>query len=249
MHYDGTAFAMGNTITILDKETDEPVERNYEISPQDFELMNKIYPSEERCSRSLDSQIGQKNDEIRKSSLKVASLDKQHERNNLQSTNNDVKSWILVLNTRYFSNISLIIDGKGQSKEIGFNFESGTEVRSSCSIVWHGKMFVFGGFNLKRQISVVDECKLTKKGELPFDMSLGTCAQRDNREVFICFEDWNDSSTWKNCHRSNGPLEAFSQLSNSTHDHRLTRIAVTSGKYSPLFNLVFTLLRIPYRCW
>ena len=55
MHYDGTAFAMGNTITILDKETDEPVERNYEISPQDFELMNKIYPSDERCSRSLES--------------------------------------------------------------------------------------------------------------------------------------------------------------------------------------------------
>ena len=229
MHYPGTAFAISNTLTILDKKTGELVERNYEISPQDFEFLNKIYPSDETCPGSLESQIGQRTAEIRESTDKRPSLDKQRNEINLQSTNNGAKSSILILNNRYFLNVPLIIDGKGQSKEIEFNFQSGTEVRSSCSIVWLGRMFVFGGFNYKRQISLVDECKLTKKGELPFDMFLGTCAQRDNREVFICFEDWNYSPTWKNCHRSNGPLEAFSQLPSSIYDHRLTRIAVTSG--------------------
>ena len=239
MHYPGTAFAMGNTLTILEKKTDEPVGRNYEISPQDFELLKKIYPSDESCSASLKSQIGRKNDEIRKSAEMMTYLDKQHD---------DVKSWILILNTKYFLNVPLIVDGKGQSKEIGFSFESGTEVRSSCSIVWLGRMFVFGGFNYKRQISLVDDCKLTKKGELPFDMFLGTCAQRDNREVVICFEDHYDPSTWKNCHRSNGPLEAFSKIPNSTYDHRFTRIAITSSKPGLMLNLVL-LFRLPHRCW
>ena len=93
-------------------------------------------------------------------------------------------------------------------------------------------MFVFGGYTTShtRQILVVDQCELTKKGELPFEMTRGACAQRDNREVFICFEDVWDESTSKNCHRSTGPLEVFSKLPDSTYDHRQTRIAVTSGK-------------------
>ena len=138
------------------------------------------------------------------------------------------KSWILVLNTFSSSNVPLLIDGKGRSKEIGFN--SGTKVDRSCSIVWRGKMFVFGGHKYNRQISVVDQCQLTKKGVLSFKMNKGACAQRDNREVFICFEHSFDSSTWKHCYRSNSPLEAFSEMPSSTYDHRMTRIAVTSGK-------------------
>ena len=158
------------------------------------------------------------------------------------------KSWILVLNTFSSSNVPLLIDGKGRSKKIGFNFGSGTEVDYSCSIVWRGKMFVFGGRKYKRQISVVDDCQLTKKGKLPFNMTSGACAQRDNQEVFICFENYSDSSTWKNCHRSNGPLEAFSKLPSSTYDHRDTRIAVTSSKPNLVLNIVL-LFRVPYRCW
>ena len=69
MHYAGTDFAADNEFTIIDKKTDEPVERNYEISPQDFELLNKIYPSDERCSGSLESQIGQRNDKIQTSTV------------------------------------------------------------------------------------------------------------------------------------------------------------------------------------
>ena len=143
------------------------------------------------------------------------------------------KSWILVLNTHSSSKAPLLIDGKGRSKEVEFSFGSGTEQRGSCSIVWRGKMFVFGGHKYERQISVVDECKLTKKGELSFDMNTGACAQRDDREVLICFEHWWDSSTNKNCRRSNGPLEYFSKLSKSTYDHRWTSIAAISGKPCP----------------
>ena len=148
------------------------------------------------------------------------------------TTTTPTDTWILVLNTYSSYNVPLIIDGRGQSKEIGFNYGSGTEVENSCSIVWRGQMVVFGGKNYKRQISVVEGCKLTNIGELPFLMELGgACAQRDDAEIFVCFEDyWGHDSSYKDCHYSTGPLEEFSKLPSSTYDHQNTRIAVTSGK-------------------
>ena len=97
-------------------------------------------------------------------------------------------------------------------------------------------MFIFGGKHKEytKQILVVDQCKLTKVGELSFEMLDGACAQREDKEVFICFENIGDSKTWKKCRRSNGPLEDFEQLPSSNYTHRATRIAVTSGKSSLL---------------
>ena len=143
--------------------------------------------------------------------------------------------WILVLNTGnpYVNTqnpVPLIINGKGDSKEIGFNFEDKTQVHGSCSIVWQGLMYIFGGLSLKRQISVVDQCKLTSKGELQFDMSFGACAQRENDEIYICFENQQNMATAQNCRRAFSPLGTFSKLPNSIYTHRRTRIAVTSGK-------------------
>ena len=158
------------------------------------------------------------------------------------------EKWILVLNTRKPSNVPIVIDpfGRRKSKEIGFTYGSGTQARGSCSLIWHGKMFLFGGFPNGRQISVVDGCQLVKKGNLSFLMNGGACATREN-EIFICFENWDDKSTWRNCHRSSGPLETFSKLAHSTHNHRQTRIAVTTGKQ--LFKFVLLLLsRVSYRC-
>ena len=156
--------------------------------------------------------------------------------------------WILVLNKK---NPPLIIDGKGKSKEIGFNFEDNTEVFGSCSIVWLGQIFILGGSSFKRQISVVDECKLKFKGELEFDMYYGACAQRDNQEVLICFENGNFPATCKTCHRANGPLETFSELSSSTYPHARTSIAVTSGEhYDTLISFSETnILRLSNCCW
>ena len=138
-------------------------------------------------------------------------------------------NWILVLST--FSQIPVIIDGNGQSKEIGFTFGDKTEVSGSCSIVWQGKMYMLGGYNYRRQISFVDQCQLKSIGELEFDMNHGACAQRNDVEVYICFENSDDPGTTKNCHRSNGPLDSFTKLQSSTYAHGLTRIAVTSGKF------------------
>ena len=159
-------------------------------------------------------------------------------------------TWILVSNTKEPCNVPMIIDGKGRSKETAFAYGPETQAYSSCSIIWNGQMFLFGGYPNYRTISVVDGCQLRKKGELSFKMNSGTCAQRDNVEIFICFEVWNDKSTWKNCHHSTGPLEAFSKLPSSTYEHRETNIAVNSGKLCLLFKLVlYQIFRVPIRCW
>ena len=167
---------------------------------------------------------------------------------NTTTTTAALANWILVLNEFEFGNVPLIIDGKKKSKDIEFSKGLWTEVKESCSIVWLGKMFVFGGWEYKGQISVVDECRLSNRGKLPFDMYRGACAQRDNREVFICFENYWDKSTNKNCHRSIGPLEVFTKLPSSTYDHRSTRIAVTTGKPGHRSTKVL-FFRLPYRPW
>ena len=100
-------------------------------------------------------------------------------------------------------------------------------VGRSCSIVWKGEMFLYGGHN-NRQIATVNKCRLKQlKSKLDFDMESGTCAQRDNAEIFICF--WNEVEGHKNCRRSHGPIEKFSPLPESNHFHLGSRIAVTSG--------------------
>ena len=125
----------------------------------------------------------------------------------------------------------LVIDGKGQSREAGFKFGHGTEAHGSCSIVWLGKMYVFGGRNYYRQISIVDQCQLTSIGELPFDMRIGACAQRNNAEIFICFEDaFVKAELCRDCYRTTGPLENFAKMPSSIYSHAESHIGVTSGK-------------------
>ena len=95
-------------------------------------------------------------------------------------------------------------------------------------------MYVFGGANVdlwSSQISVVNDCKLKPIKKLFFTMRYGACAQRNDAEVFICFEDKTGRLTWKNCHRATGPLGSFTEVQKSTFGHGGTRIAATSGKW------------------
>ena len=122
-------------------------------------------------------------------------------------------------------------EGKEMARFIsGFEFGDDTDTSGSCSIVWRGKMHLFGGNYHRRQISVVDKCQLTRIGNLTFDMYLGACAQRDGEEVFICFGTYTDPAETRKCRRAIGQLQSFTDIPNSAHNHGLSRIAVTSGK-------------------
>ena len=139
---------------------------------------------------------------------------------------------MLVLNTKTTSAVPLVIDGKGQSRKTGIKFIGDTEAHASCSVVWKGKMYLFGGTNHNYQISVVDQCqvKLIDKHKLEFYMDHGACAQRHDAEVFICFEDFNQDDKCKNCYRSKSPFKKFKKMPSTSYNHGGTHIAVTSGK-------------------
>ena len=81
---------------------------------------------------------------------------------------------------------------------------------------------------------VIDKCTVKIKGQLDFPVKYGGCAQRDDKEIFLCFTNFAnwDSTTNKICYRSTGPFEKFSEIASSTYHHKWTSIATTSGEFS-----------------
>ena len=174
-------------------------------------------------------------------------------------TAEEINSWILVLSTSTSSNVPIVIDGSGQKKKLGFSYQSrddsipltpnnpgssmGTGVSLSCSVVWKGDMYVFGGVYHERQVSMVDRetCELRFLSELmSVDMSTnfefydGGCAQRNNQNVFLCFSAPNRKDCWESGH----PDGNFIKLQSSTYSHASTRIAVTSGETCKVLKFV-----------
>ena len=69
---------------------------------------------------------------------------------------------------------------------LGIDIE--TAVYHSCSVSWKNKMLIFGGSaNEKRQIAEIKDCKITKVGELDFDLDFGTCTGKLH-QLFIIDE-------------------------------------------------------------
>ena len=80
------------------------------------------------------------------------------------------------------------------------------------------------------QISMVDECTLKAVGQLAFNHWYGGCANVNNRLIYLCFNSL-DSDDYKKCRYSTSPLGEFKQISDSIHNHRLTRIAADECKF------------------
>ena len=135
---------------------------------------------------------------------------------------------VLILNTRN-SNNAVITDGNGKEEypadDFFFMFGNNTEVYRSCSVTWHGELFIFGGVNDQKQISKLNGCKLERVGNLSFEHYQGACATVNDREIYLCF-DWN--STTK-CRKANEPMGIFEEIKPSDYDHKRTRIGASSG--------------------
>ena len=86
-------------------------------------------------------------------------------------------------------------------------------------------MHVFGGSKNKRQISRLNGLKLEYIGSLSFDHQFGGCvAVKD--EIYICF----GTAPYSECRRAIGPLDAFTEISNSIYSHRDAKISASNGK-------------------
>jgi len=83
-----------------------------------------------------------------------------------------------------------------------FTYETGSYY--SCSATINGQMMIFGGnlgYSYSNQISLVENCRLTRIGSLPIRFSGGACntfQRSDGRsETLLCFARNGES----NCHR------------------------------------------------
>ena len=113
-----------------------------------------------------------------------------------------------------------------------FDYGTDTEVFYSCSINWQGDMYLYGGTSEKRQVSLVEQCQLTRVSTLSFDLRYGACTNINNEEVVLCF-DYSDN---KKCWKSSNPEGPFSSIADSLKNHRQTRIANDQGKLTFRFN-------------
>ena len=86
----------------------------------------------------------------------------------------------------------------------------------------------FGGgdSSSNRQIAEVIDCSLIQTGQLTFDHEFGTCATNGN-VILLCFNDNYDD--YSKCREAAAPLEQFTELASSAHDHYRSRIASSDG--------------------
>ena len=133
---------------------------------------------------------------------------------------------ILAINTNDGNKRAYSIDSHGGYEKLDFYFGYSTEVYSSCSLQWKNNNYVFGGWDEKGQVSMVNGNRLERKGTLSFDFSSGGCTVLNQFTIVLCFDYIEDDV----CRQSNDPLGSFTKLPNSTYSHGETRIASFDSK-------------------
>ena len=138
-------------------------------------------------------------------------------------------SAVLVLNHPFesFSNVPIITNGNGLVEYPVIVYDKNTEVYQSCSVIWHGELFIFGGYLMDTQISKLTGCKLERIATLPFQHRFGACGIVNENTFFLCFND--NKNDYKKCRTSTQPTGDFSEIAASKHDHRWTRIGTSPG--------------------
>ena len=96
----------------------------------------------------------------------------------------------------------------------------------ACSINWQNELYILGGARHKRQIIRLFDHRLKRVGDLSFDLRSGTCSMMQNT-LYLCF-DYDDS---RRCRWSTGPLNQFSEVALSTHNHRFSQISCSNSKF------------------
>ena len=107
--------------------------------------------------------------------------------------------------------------------------DANAEAYRACALTWHNSFFVFGGDRNRRQISQVVDEKLKIIGTLGFEFHKGACYVMGSDTIWLCF-NYNDSNDYKRCRVGLNPLELFTQVQQSTYEHRAAKIAASNCK-------------------
>lgn len=158
--------------------------------------------------------------------------------------NGEKESAILMLSTYNDKNLPMVISLKGPyDDQLEFVYEENTAVKYSCAAILNDEMYVFSGPTLRKsqevdtykQISKVEDCKLKRVGELPFERNTfvegGYCGTflfpEDEYRVMLCFYDGEG----KKCMSYEG-TNFDTQFPESTHRHSFVK-ALTSYRGKP----------------
>ena len=125
----------------------------------------------------------------------------------------------------------MMTDLDGRAAPANFTFgEHSTEVNESCSVLFKGIAYIFGGSNQKQQISRVENCQLRRVGGLDFDFKDGACAATASK-IYLCFRADMD---FKSCQTGNDPTGIFEHIAESNFEHQYTRIAAGPSEINRL---------------
>ena len=81
---------------------------------------------------------------------------------------------------------------------------------------------------------MVDDCSLKLVGQLAFKHFYGSCANVDDRLVYLCFNADNSADyphEFEKCRYSTSPLGEFLEINDSNNAHRYSRIATDNCKF------------------
>lgn len=131
-----------------------------------------------------------------------------------------------MINTATEENVPALFDAHGRFSELSaFKFEDGTGSWKSCSVLFQGRMMIFGGdsqSNYKSQISEVGSCSLQLVGQLPMEFHEGGCNLFNSvagvPEILLCFPGDDKAG----CHSYDGQNIVRSLSTN--HDHGATSV-------------------------
>ena len=125
---------------------------------------------------------------------------------------------------------AMFINERGNQQEVAcFEKEGSTDAFYSCGINWQNRLYIFGGWFQRRQISLLSGRKLNRISSLTFDHASSGCSVMGD-EIYLCFNagSWSDS---KVCRKTTGPLEAFSKVLSSNFDHFGIQISSSNSKF------------------
>ena len=120
--------------------------------------------------------------------------------------------------------------GNVEYAEDDFEFSLGanTEVYYSCSLTWRGRFFVFGGDKQKKQISIINGCRLERVDSLDFDQTYGGCANVNDQSIYLCFN--REPADNKKCRVANDPFGTFQEIEETAYNHKETLIGASRGE-------------------
>ena len=121
------------------------------------------------------------------------------------------------------------LDMSGGHKRLKFTFRSKTEIDSSCSVLFRGQVYIYGGWIEKNQISQVSGCSVKRIGTLPFIFFSGACTSIRSKYIMLCFDLWQEEG--KVCRMSQNPTGLFTKTTESNTYHFSTNIVSNGGKH------------------